>query len=319
MNNTPYNPTPAQLSPPSQAYYHKRNAWVNNPSNDPPKIRISYIDTTPSPPPQKGKTILLIHGFPQTSHQFRHVLTPLTQSGYRIIAPDYRGAGDSSHPTHDYRKSTMARDLYALVHDFLTITEKIHVVGHDIGGMVAHAYATLFPHHVASVIWGECPLPGTSAYEVNKRSPEQFHFVFHAVPDDLAVALVSGRERVYLGHFFSKLCFNVGAVEGVDLDYYAEMYARPGGLRCAFEVYKAFEEDARENREFLRVRGKCRLPVLVLNGRESRHAGEAGGMVSEMYEGDHVELAEVDASGHYIAEENPGGFVDAVLGFVKKY
>ena len=84
----------------------------------------------------------------------------------------------------------MARDLFLLICDHLDIKSRIHLIGHDIGGMIAHAYASQYPEHVASVIWGECPLPGTSSYEANKRLPEQFHFMFHCALDDLATYLV---------------------------------------------------------------------------------------------------------------------------------
>ena len=295
--------------------WSKRNAWIKNSDDNDQSVRISYIDCGPPSAGAPRGNILLIHGFPQSSYQFRHVIKPLAEEGLRVIVPDYRGAGQSSHPAQDFRKSTMARDLFSLVHDHLGITQPIHLVGHDIGGMVAHAYATQYPEHVASVIWGECPLPGTSVYEVNKRMPEQFHFVFHSVPDDLALSLVAGREKIYLNHFFSKLSFNAQAISPLDLEFYTLQYSQPGALRCSFEVYRAFEQDARENRESLRLKGKCTRPVLILSGSQSRHAHEAREMVEEVYAGD-IQIDEVKDSGHWIAEENPEGFVQAVLAFV---
>lgn len=303
------------ISPPD---WKKHNAWIKTTDDDAHSVRISYIDCEPLSTSLPKGVILLIHGFPQTSYQFRHVIRPLADKGFRVIAPDYRGAGQSSHPSHDFRKSTMARDLFILVHDNLGIKSEIHLVGHDIGGMIAHAYVSLYPQHVASVIWGECPLPGTSCYLANKRMPEQFHFMFHCAPDDLAPSLVAGREKMYLNHFFSKLSFNANAISVSDCEYYTLQYSQPGALRCAFEVYRAFEEDATENLESLRLNGKCMRPVLILSGSESRHASEAKDMVTEVYGGD-IQVAVVEDSGHYIAEENPTGFVQAVLAFVSKY
>lgn len=114
------------------------------------EVTIHYIDC-PAPSGKSKGTILLIHGFPQTAYQFRHVITPMSDAGYRIIAPDYRGAGHSSHPRDGYTKSIMAADLHTLVVDHLKITEPVHVVGHDIGGMIAHAYAAWFPKDTRSV------------------------------------------------------------------------------------------------------------------------------------------------------------------------
>jgi pimeloyl-ACP methyl ester carboxylesterase len=132
-------------------------------------VTLFYIDSPPhssstSITPALAETILLIHGFPETSHQFRHIITPLSNAGYRVIAPDYRGAGFSSKPRDlaGYRKSVMAGDIVSLL-DVLGV-DKVHVVGHDIGGMVAHSFATRYEGRTRSVMWGECPQPGTEVY-----------------------------------------------------------------------------------------------------------------------------------------------------------
>lgn len=131
--------------------------------DSPDEVTYFYIDCPPSSSSTRG-TILLIHGFPETSHQFRHIITPLSQQGYRIIAPDYRGAGYSSKPRglDGYRKSVIAADLVVLL-DKMKV-EKVHLVGHDIGGMIAHSFASRYPERTISVMWGECPQPGSKAY-----------------------------------------------------------------------------------------------------------------------------------------------------------
>ncbi|TEA21699.1 Soluble epoxide hydrolase [Colletotrichum sidae] len=203
-------------------------------------LRIAYIDRPPKSDPRS--VILLIHGFPQTSYQYHHVIEPFAASGYRVVVPDYRGTGLSSKPASDFRKTTMAKDLAELL-DHLGIPEPVHVVGHDIGGMIAYAFATRHEHRTAFVVWGECPLPGTTAHEEDRtvHGVQQFHFLFHSVPD-LPEALVTGREEMYLSHLFDKLTHNRSAISEQDL--------------------------------------------------------------------------QVPGSGHYVAEENPDGFVKAVLGFI---
>lgn len=295
----------------------QRNAWItdeNSSSNEP--VRINYIECTPAETETLIGTLVLLHGFPQTSYQYRHVVGPFSEAGYRVVAPDYRGAGGSSKPRAGFTKSIMARDIFRLVHDHLGIHTKVHVVGHDIGAMIAHAYATRYPECVASVVWGECPLPGTTAYENDKRDPAQFHFVFHAVAD-LPEALVAGREEVYLRHFFDKNSLGTDAISQEDLKRYVADYAQPGAMRCAFEVYRAFEVDARENREWREAHGKCKTPTLGLHAEMFRHAQEAPGMLDEMYEA--YKAVVVEQCGHYIAEERPEDFVALVLDFVTKH
>ncbi|KAH7074501.1 Alpha/Beta hydrolase protein [Paraphoma chrysanthemicola] len=278
------------------------------------QLRIAYTEC--SPIIETKGTILLIHGFPQTSYQFRHVIAPLSDAGYRVIAPDFRGAGQSSKPPNGYEKSNMAGDLYRLVQEHLGIKEKIHVVGHDIGGMIAFAYASRYPDGVASLIWGECPLPGTSVYEEVKTNPAAFHFMFHCVPD-LPEFLIAGKEREYLKHFFDKQLYNSAAITPADLDHYTLAYEQPGAIRAALEVYRAFEKDAEENRGWLKEHGKVKVPTMVMMGEKFILTPYAERMTSEVNENATVLL--IEESGHYVAEENPQAFVKGVLEFVRKH
>lgn len=281
-------------------------------------VRIAYVDH-PTADASPKATIFLLHGFPQTSYQFRHVIPLLAKEGYRCIAPDYRGAGQSSTGHQDFRKSIMAADMIGLL-DALQITEPIHVVGHDIGGMIAFAMASRHPKRVKSVCWGECPLPGTEAYYRDRtdHAVQQFHFIFHCVAD-LPEALVAGRERIYVSHFLNKITYNLDAFSEADVDLYAAAYARPGAMRCVFGVYRALKADAEENKEWVRVNGKCEVPSLVLSGEVSRHREEAHGMVREMTDSAVVEDGIVEGAAHYLAEESPDGFVKAVLPFLAKH
>ena len=279
-------------------------------------LKLAYIDYPPSPETTTKGTLLLIHGFPQTSHQFRHALPLLSAKGYRCIAPDYRGAGASSNPANDCRKCTMAADMIALL-DYLDLKDSVHVIGHDIGGMIAYAMAARWSERVKSVIWGECPLPGTETYrrERTEHQVQQFHFIFHSVPD-LPEALLAGKEKLYIEHFMHKVTYNLAAFSETDIDVYAHAYAQPGAIRCALGVYRAFEEDAKENLEWVSSHGKSNVPTMVLSGARSRHRFEAEEMVLEVTEKGFVEVGEVEEASHYVAEENPQGFVDLVSSFV---
>ncbi|KAI4923116.1 uncharacterized protein J4E92_007869 [Alternaria infectoria] len=294
--------------------WHQRIASITTTSNE--QVRLNYIECAPPPLTRTEGVILLIHGFPQTSYQFRHVIAPLSEAGYRVIAPDYRGAGQSSKPLTGYQKTQMAEDLRILVQEHFGINEKINVVGHDIGGMIAFAYASRYPADVASVIWGECPLPGTSCYENVKGTPDVFHFVFHQVPD-LPEFLIAGKEREYLKHFFDKISCNSAAISPTDLEHYALAYSQPGAIRAGLEVYRAFEKDAEENRNWVAEHGKVKVPSLLMNGEKFMLAQAAEGMAKEYHKG--AEMVTIEEAAHYIAEENPEAFVKGVLEFVANH
>ena len=299
--------TPSQANP----HHLHRQKWLREAD---PEIRLHYTECSPSSGSPKG-TILLIHGFPETSYQFRHVLQPLADAGYHVIAPDYRGAGYSSHPVDGYTKDVLSRDLHDLVTNHIAVKDKIHLVGHDIGGMIAHAYVCQFPDKVASIAWGECPLPGTEYYEKTKFTSTLWHFSFHAQAD-IPEALVEGKERLYIKHFYDRLSQNPEAFTNDDLDFYATQYSMPGALRCGFNCYRMFELDAQHNREWLKDQGKVKVKSMILNGDCSFIAKGAVPMAKEMYE--NVTEGLVENSGHWLAEENPLDFVTKVLKFIEK-
>lgn len=277
---------------------------------------IHYVQCAPPEGIQTKGTILLIHGFPQTWYQFRRVITPIADAGYHVIVPDYRGAGGSGKPWEGYTKNIMAKDLHTLVTKILGIKEKVHVVGHDIGGMIAHAYANLYPEVTASACWGECPLLGSPMYYERKHSMGGWHYTFHNVPD-LPELLVAGRERIYLKHFYDRLSQNPEAISNDDLGVYAQAYAQPGALRCGFNCYRAFEEDAEINNNWVKEKGKCKVRCLALWGGKSYFSEEAvTKSVGEYYE--NVIYGDIKGAGHWVAEEKPKLFIEAVLNWVAK-
>lgn len=291
------------------------------PRKENPEVRMYYVDAIPASTLPKKGTILLIHGFPETSYQFRHVIGPLTQAGYRVIAPDKTGHGFSSRPLGQtdqqdpFTKKSLADDMHKLITEHLGIRDKVHLVGHDIGGLVAHAYVCQFPDDVASVSWGECPLPGSTVYETEKHSRQLWHFDFQSHNPDMAVALVQGKEHMYFKHFFDRLTQNSAVFTPEVLDFYVMQFRQPDALRCAFLTYRAFETDAQHNRKWREENGKVRVKNMVLSGEKSFLAPDAEKMANEFYE--NVRVGLVPDSGHYLSEENPEGFVTEVVNFIE--
>nr|POE47194.1 soluble epoxide hydrolase [Quercus suber] len=295
----------------------------------PTGVRLAYQDCMPTGTQiVSSGNVILLHGFPQSSHQFRHISPILCAAGYRCIIPDYRGAGFSSKPSHGFTKSSMAKDIAQLIahlglHQASStgMRQPLHLIGHDIGGMIAWSCASQYPDLLTSVCWGECPLPGTSQfdYELSSRenAVQQFHFWFHSVPD-LPEALVAGKEKVYIDHFLHKITHNHAAFPPKVVEYYADLYAQAGAVRCAMEVYRAFGKDAEENRELIRQNGKVEIPSLILSGEFSRLKEGAEEMGREVTVDKMLESGVVEGAGHYLAEENPQGFSRIVLDFLNR-
>lgn len=183
--------------------------------------------------------------------------------------------------------------------------------------MVAHAYAAQHPDHTRSVMWGECPLPGSQPYESGfKNSPGMWHFTFQQ-QTDLPELLTQGRERIYIKHFYDRLCFNPTGITPRDVEHYAASFCQPGAMRAGFDLYRAFPQDAKDNQARLKEAGKSKVPAAALSGEMSLLLEVAEAQTKEFYES--METVIVPKSGHWTAEENPQGFVEGVLSFINKH
>lgn len=278
-----------------------------------PDVRIYYVLAGQGP-----RTVVLLHGYPQTWWEFRHVIPMLVDAGYRVIAPDYRGAGDSNKPPSGYDKRTMAQDIYALLYEHLKLNEPVLLLGHDIGCMVAYAFAVQFPKAVRRLVLMEAPIPGTASYAemvavTHLRNVMHWHFFFHNATNDLAETLTAGRERVYLQNFYQRIAFNHGAFTPSDIDAYASWFSAAGAMRAGFELYRAFDRDADDNRAALKKHGRLGMPVLGMGGAESFFVPIAPVMLREVAKD--VRVVSLSKCGHWCAEEQPEAFVAELLKF----
>ena len=272
-----------------------------------PGLRLHFVTAG-----QAARTIVLLHGFPQTWWQWRRVIPALVAGGFRVVAPDYRGAGHSWRPPSGYDKQTMAADIHQLLRRHLRIQGPVILVGHDIGLMIAYAYAQAYRDELSRLVVVDAPLPGTAVFDRLRSDPRVWHFAFHGARD-VAEMLVAGRERQYLQAFFNARCFDPSAISDADLEIYVSAYAAPGAMRAGFELYRAFDRDAEDNRVALRRNGKLTVPVLAMGGATST----SGPLVEEMMRevAERVVGVRVPGTAHWIAEENPQAFVSAVLEF----
>lgn len=177
-----------------------------------PGVRIHHVTAG-----EGERTIVLLHGFPQTWWEWRLVIPALVQAGFRVIAPDYRGAGQSWRPLSGYDKLTMAEDIHRLVRECLRVEEPIALIGHDIGLMVAYAYARVHRDAVSHLVIVDAPLPGSHVFDRLRSDPRVWHFAFHGARD-VPEMLVAGRERAYLQAFFNARIFNTSAIGEGDID-----------------------------------------------------------------------------------------------------
>ena len=244
-----------------------------------------------------GQTTMLIHGWPYTWLEWRRVMPLLAEAGYRVIVPDLRGSGDSAKPEDGYSKSNVAEDLTQLLQD--QGVTSLHLVGTDIGMMVAYAFAAASPGMVQTLVLSESLLPGFGLEELmNPATGGYWHFGFH-MQTDLADMLLKGKEKAYLSGMWSMMSTSTDSDLSERLLPY---YTAPGAMRSGLMHYATLLEDGRENRA--RAGGKLAMPVLALSGEKGmpqRQTVDAARLVASDLQ---VDL--VPGSGHTLAEDNPG-------------
>ncbi|MDL5365622.1 alpha/beta hydrolase [Xanthomonas sp. NCPPB 2654] len=255
-----------------------------------------------------GTPVVLLHGYAETSHMWRPLMRQLADR-HMVIAPDLRGAGSSSKPQGGYDKKTMAQDIHALVQSLGY--PKVKIVGHDIGLMVAYAYAAQYPDQVESVVLMDAFLPGVGDWTKVWLLRDLWHFHFYG---EVPLKLVDGRERIYFEHFWNDFAADrARSISEADRRFYAAQYAKPGGMRAGFEYFRNFEQDAKDFADFART--PIHVPMLVLSGER------AGGqfLIDQARLVDtNVEGVIVKGSGHWLMEEAPEQTIPALVSFLDK-
>jgi pimeloyl-ACP methyl ester carboxylesterase len=265
-------------------------------------VRLHYLEAG------KGEPIILLHGYAQTSHMWRPLI-PALATNHRVIAPDLRGFDQSSKPEGGYDKKTMAQDIRALATS-LGIN-RAGIAGHDIGLMVAYAYAVQYPNDVSRIALMDAFLPGIGNWETVWLLRDLWHFHFYG---ETPLKLVAGRERIYFEHFWNDFAADPKhSVPEADRKFYAAAYARPDGMRAGFEVFRAFPQDAKDFADLAKT--KLTMPMLVLSGEKASgdFLIEQGRLVATTVEG-----VIVKGSGHWLINEAPDQVIPKLVAFLNQ-
>jgi pimeloyl-ACP methyl ester carboxylesterase len=256
-------------------------------------VRLHYVTAG------KGFPVLLLHGWPQTWYEWRHII-PVLARNHQVIAPDLRGLGDSSRPPDGYDKKTIGNDVWRLMHDHLGI-KAFHLVGHDWGGPTAYAIAAAHPDSVRTLTILDVTIPGDGSPDISQGG-RRWHHAFHQTAD-LPEALVAGREEIYFGWFYRNYGHHPNVIPDEDIAEYLRTYRQIGALRAGFAYYRNIPRDIADNLAISRG-FKLPMPVLALGGNN------AWGRRMEVAESlrrlaTDVRGGVIDNCGHWMPEEQP--------------
>lgn len=253
-----------------------------------------------------GSPVLLLHGFGETGHMWNPVL-PLLARQHTVVVPDLRGAGASDKPGGGYDKKTMALDIHALAKSLGM--DKVTVVGHDIGLMVAYAYTSLYPAETERLVLMDAFLPGIGNWKDMWLMRDLWHFHFFG---EVPLALVAGRERIYLEHFWNDFAADPRhSVPEADRERYAADYAQPGAMRAGMEYFRNFERDAADFARMAQTR--LTMPVRVIAGENS-----GGQFLIDQVRlvADDVQGSVIEGAGHWLLEEAPEKVIPVLQEYV---
>ncbi|MEU7892116.1 alpha/beta hydrolase [Nonomuraea sp. NPDC049152] len=261
----------------------------------------------------EGPLLMLLHGWPQTSHCWRHLISPLAEH-FTVVAPDLRGYGLTDKPRTGFDKRTMAADVRELARRLGH--ERVTLVGHDRGGRVAHRYALDHPGEVERLVVMDI-IPTREMWRrfdmTSGVALGTWHWTFHLQPD-LPERLAGADVRGYLGYFFEKWTVQRAAL---DVEEYYRAFSQPGALRAGFDDYRAsFPDDAAHDDADHDAGKRLEMPVLTLWGSAGLPARVGVEEVWRDYARD-VRGAEIPDCGHFLAEERPDVVLSHLRDFLK--
>jgi pimeloyl-ACP methyl ester carboxylesterase len=253
----------------------------------------------------QGPAVILLHGYAETSRMWKPIIPVLAQK-FTVVAPDLPGIGDSSIPAK-IGMVEAARQIHDLAR--LLKIDKARVVGHDIGLMVAYAYATQFPEETEKLVVMDAFLPGVPGWEPIYNDPNVWHFRFNG---EYPEKLVKGRERTYFEYFWNVLAADKNrSIPESDRKAYAEAYSKPGRMHAAWAYFVSWPQSAKDFAQLSRT--KLTMPVLSIGGEKS-----LGVQLAEQMKlvADNVTVLVLKGTGHWILEERLKETTDAIVTFL---
>src|SRR5437660_9238115 len=253
-----------------------------------------------------GTPLILLHGYAETSRMWTPIL-PVLGAKFTVIAPDLPGIGESSIPADGLDMKTAAIRIHTFAKS-LGVT-KARVVGHDIGLMVAYAYAAQFPDEVEKLVVMDAFLPGVPGWELAYDDPNTWHFRFHGPTPE---ALVQGREKIYFAYFWNDLAADkTRSLPVADRQAYVAAYSRPGRMRAGWAYFASWPDTAKDFAQLAQT--KLTMPVLSIAGERASAAILTPQMKRVATD---VKVIELKGSGHWLMEERPQETMEALVEFL---
>ncbi len=256
--------------------------------------------------PAQGEPVILLHGFPETSHMWEPVMISLAAEGYRCLAPDQRGYSAGARPAqlNHYQIDQIASDIVALADH--QGWQKFHLVGHDWGAGCGWTVVTLYPERISS--WTALSIPHMAAFDRAKktdadqkqRSWYMDAFQLPVIPEQVfGLAIAMNRQSVWK---YSS---------SAEIADYSTVFDDFNGRNAAINWYRA-------NKTLPVTYGEVSLPTLLIWGTQDPVIGRAGVELTNSYMKGEYRLIELEA-GHTLVQEKFQQVNQAILDQIRKH
>jgi len=283
-----------------QAYGQAKDETIASRTAEIDGVKLHYLTAG------QGTPLILLHGYAETSRMWKPII-PVLAERFTVIAPDLPGIGDSDIPADGLDMKSAAIRIHDLAKSLGV--QKVEVVGHDIGLMVAYAYATRFPTEVTKLVLMDAFLPGVDGWEAVYNNPNIWHFRFNGPTPE---ALVQGRERKYFDYFWNDFAADkTHSIPEADRKAYAAAYARPGRMHAGWAYFVSFQQAAKDFAQLSQT--KLTMPVLTIGGEKS--LGEALAQQTKLVATD-ITIVVLKDTGHWVLEERPKETTEALQKFL---
>lgn len=265
--------------------FHSETAQVNG-------LQMHYVTGG------SGDPVVLLPGWPSTWWSY-HKIMPALSERYRVVAIDLRGMGGSDKPLSGFDKKTMAADIRELM-TVLNI-DRAHIVGHDIGAMVAYSFAVNHPDATRSVTLMDVLHPDDDIYRIPMLVPpgriSLWWWAFNQV-QKLPETLLAGRVREFVDWHLGIGLKDQSTVTDFDRTVIADRYEMPDAVRCGTAWFQAFHQDVVDMRTYPPVSA----PLLALGGAYTYpdFRDKLPNLASDLRD-----IVLVDKALHWLCEEDP--------------
>lgn len=262
----------------------------------------------------EGELVILLHGFPDFWFSWRKQIPELSKH-YRVVAPDMRGYNLSEKPPlkSDYNIKILAKDIEQLI---LNLGEKKAVViGHDWGGIVAWAVASLHPEVVKKLIIINAPHLSEMRKTIRGFKFKQllkswyvFFFQLPYIPEKLI-----GSEKFFKNEF-SRMYVRDISLSDEEVEKYVNAFAQPNSLKCSINYYRAALPEVLGKETIF---PKVKAPVLILWGEKDKALGKELTYGNDAYTENPCQIIYDTTSGHFPHQENEEWINEKILHFIK--